>query len=108
MWQNSTGHRGKTRQTTKMDRFSLSRSSLTLVFLALSILCNSHSVYASHEKNIEEISSLPQEKLLVKANEAPSPTNLQGNFFPNFFQCIHVYTVQAKNVTWKSLILIDG
>ena len=78
MLQSSTGHRSKTRQTTKMGRFSLSRSNLRFVILALSILCKTSSVYGSEEKKLDAV----QEKVLVKANDhAPLPTHIQGKFF---------------------------
>ena len=66
-----------------MDRFSLSRSNLTFVILALSILCNTSSVYGSEGNKLEEAAgggSL-QQKVLVKANDAPLPKKIQGKFF---------------------------
>ena len=79
MWHSSTGHRSKTRQPAKMDRFSLK-----FVFLVFAMLCNTDSVYGTNENKLEEASSLHEEKLLVKANDAPPPTNQQGKFWTSF------------------------
>ena len=82
MLQSNTGHRSKTRQATRMDRFSLSRSNLTFVILALSVLCNTSSVYGSEGTKLEEAGGSLQQKVLVKANDAaPLPKKIQGNFF---------------------------